>query len=509
MNISPVKLSIVIISVIALAIIAYANSSVSQKSKLYSLPSDINIDNIETYIFKSIRLKKINLERFSDTLYLIPKFTSTYYNSVYNNICDIKENAIASMYLTTIGNINLSSKILHSMIYIMIDNGWNPFTDDRLRNYTGIPNIYNINIIESGSSLPQKYSDVATIYISMALMKFLLTYGDALQNNTRFPQFKKLYITAAYDLWKYIVNNHICNEGNAFHSHKTILGSLSGTFPTNLHIAMYACCDYLDIIVEKYGLVIDSKLNISQVRELCRRFIDNTNKENGTILYGFTDCKLTYDQKNLSIINKVSEDYLNLLLLDYSFDKKSLVENLFGYFYVPDTDSLPTGCGPGVYNEECQNGGTDVSKCYNISCDPKYVESSKISYGIKWSSKGSGLTFAMSALSILVLAMNNNIDRRTLDLKNSLLKTYREYQGLNIIGGFQDELSFNENPFNTGTGESVFRYPSILAVVLSGFLFLYMTTEDKSVNYLIPTNKNFGISNSILDLDDSPLFVLI
>jgi hypothetical protein len=130
-------------------------------------------------------------------------------------------------------------------------------------------------------------------------------------------------------------------------------------------------------------------------------------------------------------------------------------------------------------------------------------------YGIKWSAKGAGLTFSMSALSILALAMNNNFDTRTLNLKNSLIKIYREYQGLYIIGGFQDELAFTENPYNTGTGESVFRYPSLLAVVLSGFLFLYMNTEDKSVNYILPNTKNFDISNSILDFDDSPLFVLL
>ena len=506
-------ISILVFSVvIAIVIIVYLYIlRKNQKSKLFSLPSDINIDNIETYIFKSIRLKKIVLSRFTDTLFLIPKFTSTYYNSVYNNICDLKENAVASMYLTTIGNINLSSKILHSMIYLMIDSGWDPFAAgaDRLVNYKGINNIYNITINDSAVSLPQKNSDVSTIYISMALMKFLLTYDRALSSNTRYRQFKKLYSTAAYDLWKYIVDNHLCTGGTAFHSYKNILGTLSSTFTTNLHIAMYACCNYLDIVVENYGIVVDSKLSISRVREVCSNFIDGANKENGTIIYEFTDCKLSYDEKNLSIMNKGSEDYLNLLLLDYPIERESLIENLFVYFSVPDTDSLPTGCGPGVYNAECENRDTDVSTCYNISCNPKHVPSDRVMYGIKWSAKGAGLTFSMSALSILALAMNNNFDSRTLNLKNSLIKIYREYQGLYIIGGFQDELAFTENPYNTGTGESVFRYPSLLAVVLSGFLFLYMNTEDKSVNYILPNTKNFDISNSILDFDDSPLFVLL
>ena len=269
MNISSVTIFLVTITIVItliLVYLAYKSNDVS-RINLYSLPSDIEIDNVEAYIFKSSRLKRIEFDRFSDTLYLSPKFTSTYYNSAYNNVCDLKENAITSMYLTTIGNINLSGKILNSMLYIMIENDWNPFSESnqgRLANYKGIPNLYSIDILKNTVSLPQKISDVSSIYISMALMKFLLTYDKTLSSNLNYLRIRKAYVTAAYDLWKYIVDNQMCSEGQQiFHSHKTILGGLAQEFSTNFHIAMYACCNYLDIIVEKYGVVIDSKLSIS------------------------------------------------------------------------------------------------------------------------------------------------------------------------------------------------------------------------------------------------------
>ena len=513
------KLTIFIIILVLVLIFITRVMIPSSKNNLYSLPSDINIKNLETYIFKSCRQKRIDLDKFSDVVYLSPKFSSTYYNSIYNNICDLRENSITAMYLTTIGNINLASKMLHSMIYIMMDNGWTPYTPlskDRLSKYKGMPNLYNIDILDSTVSMQVRYSDIASIYLSIALMKFLLTYDTTLSSNTRYPQIRKLYIYAAYDIWKYIVDTQRCKETGVspFYSYKTSDGDFPSEFTTSFHIAMLSCCNYLEIIKEKYGLGIDSELSISQVSNLCKDFISNANV-GGFINYKFTNCSILIPEDDIYLQNKVCEDYLNLLLIGYyqdnSSDQNTLIENVLDEFYIPDTDSLPTGCGPGIYNIECNDKSTAISDCYNISCDPKYVPSNRIMYGMKWSSKGSGLTFAMSAMTIMTLAIKQTqLSEQLFILKNTLIKIFREYQGLYVLGGFQEELAFYSNPYNTGTGESIFRYPSLLAVVMTGFLFLYLTTRDgELVNYMVPTTKISNMSNSTLDFDDSPLFLLL
>jgi hypothetical protein len=491
-------------------LLLFNSSQTVKKSSIYNIPSDINIKNVESYLFKSVRLKKINLPQFSDTLYLIPKFSSTYYASAYNNICDLKENCMAVMYLTEIGNISMASKIIHSMIYLMMENKWNPYAISslaRIIDYKGLPNIYNIDILSSTISLRQVYSDISSIYLSMALTKFLITYDNVLSKNINYTLIKKLYITAAYDLWKFIVDRQRCSGSNGvFHNYRTSIG-LPSEFTTSFHIAMYACCGYMDKLVEKYGLIIDTTLNIQQVRDICEYFINTSNNE-GVIVNMFGDCSLTYDPESDPIVmNKVSEDYLNLLLLDYPIDQNTIIDNLLTQFYVADTDSLPTGCGAGIYNIECKDPSTSVENCYNITCNSKYVKSDRVFYGVKWSTKGSGLTFSMSALTVMTLLMKNNLTSELVNIRNSLIKLYREYGGLFIVGGFQEELAYSGNPLNTGTGDSIFKYPSLLSVVLSGFMFLYLTTGSNDVNYMIPTDKNFQISTSVLGFDDSPVYI--
>lgn len=509
-----------IVSIAIITFILYYAVSKAKQVDLLSFPQNISMKTFESYIFRNSRTKKLQISSYPLlSVYLIPKFITTYFKSTYYDICDLLENSITAIYLTTIGNINFSSRILHSIIYIMLNNGWNPSPKDstsRIKTFTGIPRFYNINITSDGISGKQWISDISSLYAIIALCKFILTFDSILKPNKNYSKIVKLYTNAAYDLWNYIYTTQRClTDTTCFYAFK--LGSSSTTsiqLTSSFHILMYASCAFISLINQTYNMGI-TQASVEAVKGLCNTFLIKA-ISGDTIQYLFNNCSLPVGNTYPQWGQNVTEDYLNLLLLGYypvsSISPNILSDKILSTMYVPDTDDTPVGCGPGIYNIECKDTTQPASNCYNITCSPQYVSKDRLFYGMKWSTLGRGISFAMSAFTFLTLCLTNQTSSNNQELqniKNSIIKIYDEYNETGILGGFQEETAFLTDPLNTGTEQSIFRYLSLLASMYCAFMFLYLQEKDTAINFLIPNTKIFPITISTLGFDDSPIYSVL
>jgi hypothetical protein len=522
-----IAFSVVILAVGLYFLFKYLKNKENQ-SDVLSLPSYVNLSIFETYCLKNFRTKNetvsLPIASINVPITLIPKFTTNYYKSIYYDVTDIKENALAAIYLIQIGNINLASKILHSIIYLMVKVGWNPLASNgaRITTFTGLPRYYNINIVSNSGSvaLHQTYSDISSIYASIAFQKFILTFDSYLQQNNGdiYQKIINLYNAAAYDLIAYIANTQTSTTNpNVFMAYK--LDSTNNTgplFTSSFHIMLIAACNFIDVTSSKYTYFLYANLNTNQIRTICNSFINtSSNQPNSLIIYSYGNDTL---QPNTNPVwdNTNTEDYLSLMLLNIypnGNSNESLLETVLSTFYFPDTDYTTVGCGPNIYNPECSDQTNPTPSCYIIDCTSKYVPPGNIYYGIKWSTNGSGITFAMSSLTLFAAALNiNNVNNSSYiqelnNIKNSLLKIYTEYGDNGILGGFQEELAFTNDPLNTGIRESMFRYGSLIATIYTAFSFSYLKYRNSAINYFDPNNNVIiGTTEDILGFDISKLY---